>query len=147
MYGKVKTVNDYVNIWPQSNILNIPIGAMEVYIIALSKTENNAYNTCPVNLKTRDSLVNNQNNDQQSGQQSSLAVNHYNFGRRGNSVISQSNFGKRSLFNCQKRVSGTPAPLKQKKSAKLEQVLKNITVEDVRNMQIVQKQSTMSPLI
>ena len=114
MYGKVKTVNDYVNIWPQSNILNIPIGAMEVYIIALSKTENNAYNTCPVNLKTRDSLVNNQNNDQQSGQQSSLAVNHYNFGRRGNSVISQSNFGKRSLFNCQKRVSGTPALLKQK---------------------------------
>ena len=71
LYGKVKTVNDYVNIWPQSNILNIPIGAMEVYIIALSKTENNAYNTCPVNLKTRDSLVNNQNNDQQSGQQSS----------------------------------------------------------------------------
>ena len=121
-----------MNIWPQTNVLNIPIDAMEVYIIALSKTKENAYSTCPVNLETRDSLVNNQNNDQQLGQQSSLAVNHYSFGRPGNSVISLSNFGKRSLFNCQKRVSETPAPLKQKKSAKLEQVLKHMTVSDVQ---------------
>ena len=89
MYAKVKTAIDYVKIWPHTNMLNIPINAMEVHIIALYKTEGNAYNTCPVNLETRDSLVNNQNNDQQSGQQSSLAVNHYNFGRHGNSVISQ----------------------------------------------------------
>ena len=121
-----------MNIWPQTNVLNIPIDAMEVYIIALSKTKENAYSTCPVNLETRDSLVNNQNNDQQLGQQSSLAVNHYSFGRPGNSVISLSNFGKRSLFNCQKRVSGTPAPSKQNKSAKLQQVLKNMTVSDVQ---------------
>ena len=86
MHAKAKTANDYVNIWPQINILNITIDAMEVYIIALSKTEENAYNTYLVSFETRDSLVNNQNNDQQSGQQSSLAVNHYNFGRRGNSV-------------------------------------------------------------
>ena len=94
MHAKAKTANDYVNIWSQINILNIPIDAMEVYIIALSKTEENAYKTYLVSLETKDSLVNNQNNDQQSGQQSSLAANHYNFGRRGNSVISQSNFGK-----------------------------------------------------
>ena len=43
----------------------------------LLKISENAYNTCPVNLETRDNLVNNQNNDQQLGQQSSLAVNHY----------------------------------------------------------------------
>ena len=114
MHAKVKTANDYVNIWPQSNILSIPNDAMEVYIIALSKTEENACNTYPVNLETRDILVNNQNNDQQSGQQSSVAVHHYNFRRHGNSMISQSNFGKRSLFNYQKRASGTPAPLKLK---------------------------------
>ena len=71
MYAKVKTANDYVNVWPQNNILNIPIDAVEVYIIALSKAEENVYNTYPVNLETRDSLVNNQSNDQQSGQQSS----------------------------------------------------------------------------
>ena len=71
MHAKAKTANDYVNIWPQINILNITIDAMEVYIIALSKTEENAYNTYLVSLETRDSLVNNQNNDQQSGQQSS----------------------------------------------------------------------------
>ena len=114
MHAKFNTANDYVNIWPQTNILNILIDAMEVYIIALSKTEENAYSTNPLNLDTRDSLANNQSNDQQSGQQSRLAVNHYNFGRRGNSAIGQSNFGERSLFNCQKRVSGTPATLKQK---------------------------------
>ena len=68
MHAKAKTANDYVNIWPQINILNITIDAMEVYIIALSKTEENAYNTYLVSLE------------------SSLAVNHYNFGRRGNSV-------------------------------------------------------------
>ena len=88
---------------------------MEIYIIALPKTEKNCFNTSyPANSETRDSLVDNQNNDQQSGQQSSLGVNHYNFRRRGNSAIRWSNFGKRSLFNCQKRVSGTPAPLKEK---------------------------------
>ena len=53
-----------------------------------------------VNLETRDNLVNNQSNDQQSVQLSSLAVNHYNFGRRGNSIISESNFGKKLLLNC-----------------------------------------------
>ena len=68
-----------MNIWPQTNVLNIPIDVMEVYIIALSKTKENAYNTCHVNLETRDSLVDNQNNDQQLGEQSSLAVNHYSF--------------------------------------------------------------------
>ena len=66
MHVKVKTANDYVNIWPQTNILNIPIGAMEVCIIVLSKTEENAYSTYPVNLETRD----NQKNDQLSEQQS-----------------------------------------------------------------------------
>ena len=66
MHVKVKTANDYVNIWPQTNILNIPIGAMEVFIIVLSKTEENTYNTYPVNLETRD----NQKNDQLSEQQS-----------------------------------------------------------------------------
>ena len=40
-----------------------------------------------VNLETRDNLVNNQSNDQQSVQLSSLAVN-------------QSNFGKKLLLNC-----------------------------------------------
>ena len=49
MHAKVKTANDYVNIWPQTNILNIPSNEMEVYIIALSKTEENAHNTYPVN--------------------------------------------------------------------------------------------------
>ena len=39
MHAKVKATDDYVNIWPQTSILNIPIDAMVVYIIALSKTE------------------------------------------------------------------------------------------------------------
>ena len=39
MHAKVKTADDYVNIWPQTNILNIPTDAMVVYNIALSKTE------------------------------------------------------------------------------------------------------------
>ena len=42
MHGKVKTANDYVNIWPQTNILTIPIDAIEGYIIALCKAEENA---------------------------------------------------------------------------------------------------------
>ena len=37
MHTKVRTADDYVNVWFQINILNISIDAMEVYIIALSK--------------------------------------------------------------------------------------------------------------
>ena len=56
-------------------MLSILIDAIEVYIIALSKTD-----TGKILQIQKQEIINNQSNDQKSGEQSSLAVNHYKFG-------------------------------------------------------------------
>lgn len=63
MHTKVRTADDYVNVWFQIIILNISIDLMEVYITALSTTEKNAYCTYFANLETRGNLVYNQCDD------------------------------------------------------------------------------------